>query len=84
MIGLSSFFERFRSREFEEMTFRKAVVDAFKEILKFDLDESVFTYSNGTVNLKLSSAAKSAVFLKKNDLLKKINEKTKRKVVDIR
>lgn len=84
MIGLGSFFEKFKSRELDQIAFQAAVVGAVKEVLDYDLDPSLFSYSTGTVFLKISPAAKSAVFLKKDEVLKKIQEKTKRKVIDIR
>lgn len=84
MLGIGSFFERFKSRELEEIRFRAAVVDSIKETLDYELDASLVSYSNGMISLNISPAAKNAVFLKKNEILKKIQEKTKRKVTDIR
>jgi hypothetical protein len=66
------------------MMFRAAVIDSVKETLKFDLDPMLVSYSNNMVFLKISPAAKSAVLLKKKELLEKIKEKTKREVADIK
>lgn len=84
MLGISQFFARFKNRELEEITFRAAVIDSVKETLKFDLDPMLVSYSNNMVFLKISPAAKSAVLLKKKELLEKIKEKTKREVADIK
>ena len=84
MLGISSFFERFRSRQIEETNFRAVTKDVLKEVLQYDIDPSFISYSNNTVILKISPAAKSAVMLKKTEILEKIKEKTKRKVLDIR
>ena len=84
MLGISQFFSRFKNRELEEITFRAAVIDSVKETLKFDLDPMLVSYSNNMVFLKISPAAKSAVLLKKKELLEKIKEKTKREVADIK
>ena len=84
MLGIGAFFERFKSRELDEFTFRAAVIDSFKEVLGFVIEPTAFSYSNGTINLNISPAAKGAVLLKKNELLKKIQERTRKKVVDVR
>ena len=84
MLNISNFFSRFKNRELDEMMFRAAVIDSVKETLKFELDPMLVSYTNNTVFLKISPAAKSAVLLKKKELLEKINGKTKRKVADIK
>lgn len=84
MLGIGSFFERFRSRELEEIIFYSAVIDSLKEILNYEVHQSVISYSNNTIFLKISPAAKNAVFLKKNEILKKIQDTTKKKVLDIK
>ncbi len=84
MLNISQFFSRFKNSELEEITFRAAVIDSVKETLKFDLDPMLVSYSNNMVFLKISPAAKSAVLLKKKELLEKIKEKTKREVADIK
>jgi hypothetical protein len=84
MFSISSFFERFRSRELEEITFRAAVIDSVKEVLSFDLEPSAISYSNKKISLRSTPAAKSAIFLKKNRILEKIKSRTNRTVLDIR
>ena len=81
---IGSFFERFRSRELDEILFRAAVIDSIKEVLRFELDPTSISYSNNTIFLKISPAGKNSIFIKKDLILKKIQEKTKRRVVDIR
>jgi hypothetical protein len=84
MFNISNFFSRFKSRELDEILFHVAVIDSIKETLRFDLDPLLISYSNNVVFLKIPPAAKSAVLLKKKELLEKIKEKIKRKIVDIR
>ena len=84
MLNISNFFSRFKNRELDEMMFRAAIIDSVKETLKFELDPMLVSYSNNIIFLKISPAAKSAVLLKKKELLEKINGKTKRKVADIK
>jgi hypothetical protein len=84
MLGISQFFARWKSKELDEILFRAAVVDSVKETLKFELDPPLISYSNNIIFLKISPAAKSAVMLKKTEILEKIKEKTRRKIVDIR
>jgi hypothetical protein len=84
MLGISQFFTRWKSKELDEILFRSAVIDSIKEILRFEIDPMLVSYSNNTIFLRIPPAAKSAVTIKKEDILKKIKEKTKRKIVDIR
>jgi hypothetical protein len=84
MLGISQFFTRWKNKELDEILFRVAVIDSIKETLKFGLDPLLISYSNNIIFLKISPAAKSAVLLKKKELLEKIKEKTRRKIVDIK
>jgi hypothetical protein len=84
MLGISQFFTRWKNKELDEILFRAAVIDSVKETLRLELDPLLISYSNNTIFLKISPAAKSAVLLKKNELIKKIKEKTIRKVLDIK
>ena len=84
MLGISSFFARWKSKELDEIVFRATIIDSVKEILKFDLDPLLISYSNNIIFLKISPAAKSAVLLKKKELLEKIKEKTKRIILNIK
>ena len=84
MFNIQQFFSRWKNKELDEILFRAAVTDSIKEILRFDIDSLLISYSNRTIFLKISPAAKSAILLKKNELIKKIQEKTKRNIVDIR
>jgi hypothetical protein len=84
MLGISSFFERFRSRELEETAFRSAVADSVREAAGYELEPAAFSYSNGTVFIQASPAARSAIFLKKGQILKKIAERTRKPVSDLR
>ena len=84
MIGIGSFFERFRSREIEEIRFLSIVIDVIKDVLRFDLDPKSIVYTDAILYIKISPAAKGAIFLKKEEILNKIREKTSRKISDIR
>ena len=84
MFNISQFFTRWKSKELEEIIFRVAVTDSIRDVLRFELDPLLITYSNNIIFLKISPAAKGAILLKKNELIKKIQERTKRKVVDIK
>jgi hypothetical protein len=84
MFNIGQFFTRWKSKELDEILFRAAVIDSVKEILKFEIDPLLISYSNNTIFLKISPAAKSAVLLKKKEIIEKIKEKTKRIILDIR
>jgi hypothetical protein len=84
MFNIQQFFSRWKNKELDEILFHAAITDSIKETLKFELDPLLISYSNNTIFIKISPAAKSAILLKKNELIKKIQEKTKRNIMDIR
>ena len=84
MLGIGSFFERWRNKDLDEIMFRGAIIDVVKDVLSFEIDQSAISYSNGIIFLKISPAAKGAIYLKKTEVIKKIQEKIKNKIVDIR
>lgn len=84
MLRISQFFTRWKNKELGEILFRATVTDSVKETLKFELDPFLISYSNNIIFLKISPAAKNAILLKKNELIKKIQIRTKRNIADIR
>jgi len=84
MLEIGKFFERWKNKELGEMAFFSAVTGAVKDMVGYDLDVKQISYSNGILFINIPPAAKSALFIKKKDLIKKINEKIDRKVLDMR
>ena len=84
MLGIGSFFDKFRNRAAGEVMFRSAVVEAVREVIGYEMGLADFSYSNGVITVKASGAARSAIMVKKSELLSLIQKKTARAVVDIR
>jgi len=84
MLEIGSFFIKWKNRGLQEVNFRATIIDVMNEQFKFELFPSSITYSNNVIYLKVSPAVKSAILLKKMQLISKIQEKTSRKVVDIK
>lgn len=84
MLGIGSFFDKFKNRAAAEVMFRSAIIEAVKETLGYEPGLGDISYTNGIISLKGSSAAKSALMVKKPQLLSLIQKKTARTVVDIR
>lgn len=84
MLSIKDFFSRWKNKELEESILRFAVIEAIRDVLRYDVDEKAVSYSDGTVSLKISPAAKSAILLKKTEILTRIKHATTRKIVDIK
>jgi len=84
MIGIGSFFARWKNHEFNEISFHEAIACSIREAVKFELEHSSISYSNKIIYLNISPAVKSAVMIKKTEILQKIKEKTNRPILDIK
>lgn len=74
MEKLNRFFEKFQNRAVEEIGKRTIIVEIIKEYTKVDLDMKDISIQKGTIKVKANHSAKSEIFLKKEKILKKINE----------
>jgi len=86
MIGISEFFKRIKGAHMREVIIRTAVKGSLKTIAGLDIELEAISFSGDSLILKsLSSAARSAIFIKKTVILEDINRnQTLRKISDIR
>lgn len=84
MFNISSFFERFKNKELDEIAFRAAIAHSIGTLVRAEIGPDDISYSNNIVFLRLPPAAKASVFLKKTEILSLIQKSTKKTVLDIR
>ena len=86
MIGISEFFRRIKSAHMREILVRTTIRDSLKKIAGVDVGLDSISFSSDSLVLKnVSSAARSAVFIKKTALIQDINRsQTFKKITDIR
>jgi len=86
MQGLSDFFKRVQNSFTKELFLRGIVRDAIKKIANIEIAVEDISFKGESVFVsKLNSSAKTALFIKKQDILKELNEIQKLRIIkDIR
>jgi len=74
MFGIGDFFKRIQGGFAKELFLRKAIADAVKKCANIDVAVEDMSVKDGIVNLnKISQAARSVIFIKKQAILAEIN-----------
>jgi len=74
MLSISEFFKRMGGIQAREISFREAVRAAIKESINIEIPIESIAFKSGTVSLKnVSSAARSAIFVKRPLILERVN-----------
>ena len=86
MFGIGDFFKKVQSSYTKELFIRTCIIEAIKETVHIDVPIAAVAFKGSVVTLNnTSQSLKSAVFIKKQSILKKINEKQQiRAVTDLR
>jgi hypothetical protein len=75
MKSLGSFFEKFKSASIKEIQKRTTVSDIIKSEANIDVPMEKIVFANGVIKLKLSSIEKNQIFIKKERIIKLINQR---------
>ncbi len=86
MFSIADFFKRIQGVQAKEVFLRNAIKDSIKKHVGLEIPVEEIEVKSSTVNLKnVSSAARSAVFIKKGTILREINEIQQMRVItDVR
>ncbi len=85
MLGLSGFFKNIQNAFTKEVVLRTAIQKTIKNQVGLEIPLENIVCKNGIVSLKnVNSSALSAIFIKKEKIIKEIKEKEQVSVVDIR
>lgn len=85
MFNISTYLEKFKNFGQGEKRLKQAITSSVFEVLGLALVDEQIIVKNSEVLLKVSPAIKNSIFIKKNLILKKIEEKgLGEKVTDLR
>lgn len=86
MLSIGQFFKRIQGKQAQEMLLRTVISDALNKHTGIKAEQGAISYKSGVVNVsKLSSSARSQIFIKKQQIINEINSlQDYRKIEDIR
>ncbi len=84
MFNIAQYLEKFRNLGLGERRIKEAIKTSVKEVLNFDLETKDILVKNGEVIFKVSPAMKNSIFIKKEAILKRMEENGVKNVGDIR
>ena len=84
MFNIASYLEKFKNIGQGEKSIKEAILLSIKEVVGIDLESKAILVKNGEVLLKVSPGIKSAIFIKKVEILKRIKDKVNNPITDLR
>jgi len=84
MFNISQYLERFKNFGQSEKLFKELIIELVKEIVGVELKPTEVLVKKGEITFKVSPAIKNAIYIKKEQILKKIKEKNPTIVNEIR
>lgn len=81
---LSSFFRRFKTVTIPDESVRKAFSDIVREKTGIEISIEYITVRNGEILVKTNPAIKNELFIKKQEILEAVKEKTTKMMINIR
>ena len=83
MFNIVLYLDKFKNLGLGERLLKEAISTSLKEVLKFDLDTKNILIKNGEVTFKVSPAMKNAIYIKKEAILKRMEENGVENIGDI-
>lgn len=74
MFNIGSFFQKFKSRELDEIHKRSVAVAVIKKITNIDVDIERMRFEPGRITLSISSLEKNEIFMKKSLILAELKK----------
>jgi hypothetical protein len=84
MFNIAQYLERFKNFGQGERLLKEAVRSAVFEAAGFDIEIKNITVKNGEIIFRVSPALKNSLFIKKNLILTKLQDKTNQVISDLR
>jgi len=85
LFNISEYLKKISKLSNEQEAFTIAVKEAFKKNLNLEIKEAEYVFKNGIITVNKNPSFKSEIMLKKNSLLKNINDYLgEKKVFDIK
>lgn len=74
MFNIGSFFQKFKSRELDELRKRSVAAAVIKKITNIDVDIEKMRFEPGRITLSIGSLERNEVFMKKSLILTELNK----------
>jgi hypothetical protein len=84
MFNIASYLEKFKNIGLGERLLKEAIKTSVREVLNFELEEKNISVKNGEVVFKVTPAIKNAIYIKKQAILKKMEENGVKNIGEIR
>lgn len=84
MFNIASYLEKFRNIGLGERLLKEAIKTSVRDVLNFELEEKSIFVKNGEVVFKVTPAIKNAIYIKKQAILKRMEENGVKNVGEIR
>ncbi len=74
MFNISSFFQKFKSRELDEIRRRSTVASVIKRVANIDVDIMKIKFETGRVVLSIGSLERNEIFMKRGLILQELKK----------
>lgn len=74
MFNIGSFFQKFKSRELDEIRRRSTVASVIKRVANIDVDIMKIKFETGRVVLSIGSLERNEIFMKKSLILSELKK----------
>jgi hypothetical protein len=84
MFNIAQYLEKFKTLGMGDQSLKEALVFVIKEVVGVEIESKNVLIKNGEVIIKVSPSIKNAIFIKKDQIMKKVEERVGQKTLDIR
>jgi hypothetical protein len=84
MFNISLYLKKFENLGLGEKLLKEGIISSVKEILNFNLEVKHILVKNGEIIFKVTPAMKNAIYIKKQAILKKMEENGIKNIGEIR
>jgi hypothetical protein len=84
MFNIAQYLEKFKTLGLGDQSLKQAFVSVIKEVVGVEIEEKSLIVKDGEIIIKVSPNIKNAIYIKKSQILKKVEEKVGQKTIDIR
>ena len=84
MFNIAQYLEKFKTLGLGDQSLKEAFVSVIREVVGMEIEEKSIIVKDGEIIIKVSPSIKNAIYIKKAQILKRVEEKVGQKTIDIR
>ncbi len=84
MFNIAQYLEKFKTLGMGDQSLKEALVFVIKEVVGVEIETKNVLIKNSEVIIKVSPSIKNSIFIKKDQIMKKVEERVGQKTIDIR